>query len=189
MLDTLIPKQVDVQTADGRWYSMRIQPYRTLDNVIEGAVITFVDVTDVRKTRVVDRRSQAMLHITQQVAKAGSWEWEADSHSLFWTEELYRIYGLKPDKPGPVEPEDLTRSLECYPPEERSVIQDAFHQCVAHGTPYDLKLSLTTPDARQLQVRSLDEPVMENGKVTRAVGAIMEMTQPDDLQPPIGQKQ
>jgi two-component system, chemotaxis family, CheB/CheR fusion protein len=34
-----------VQTAEGRWYTMRIQPYRTMDNVIEGAVLTFVDIT------------------------------------------------------------------------------------------------------------------------------------------------
>lgn len=181
VLDTLIPKEVDVQTEDGRWYSMRIQPYRTQDNVIEGAVITFVDVTDVRKTQVVARRSQAMLHITQQVAKAGSWEWEAAGESLFWTQELYRMYGLEPGKPGPVEPELLSRSLECYASEDRPVIEKAFQQCVTQGTPYDVKLSLTTIGGRQLQVRSLGEPVMEKGKVIRAVGVIMEIIQPDDV--------
>jgi two-component system CheB/CheR fusion protein len=30
---------------DGRWFSVRIMPYRTQDNVIDGAVITFVDIT------------------------------------------------------------------------------------------------------------------------------------------------
>ncbi|MEX2493847.1 MAG: chemotaxis protein CheB [Nitrospirales bacterium] len=48
VLDTLTPKEVEVQTRSGTWYTMRILPYRTLDNVIEGAVITFVDIT-VRK--------------------------------------------------------------------------------------------------------------------------------------------
>jgi two-component system, chemotaxis family, CheB/CheR fusion protein len=46
VLDTLLPKEAQVQTAEGKWYAMRILPYRTLDNVIEGAVITFVDITD-----------------------------------------------------------------------------------------------------------------------------------------------
>jgi two-component system CheB/CheR fusion protein len=49
VLDTLIPKEADVRTAEGRWYTMRIQPYRTLDNVIEGAVLTFVDITTAHK--------------------------------------------------------------------------------------------------------------------------------------------
>ncbi len=45
VLDTLIPKEREVQVRGGKWYLMRIQPYRTLENMIEGAVITFVDLT------------------------------------------------------------------------------------------------------------------------------------------------
>jgi two-component system CheB/CheR fusion protein len=46
VLDTLIPVFAEVHATDGKWYSMQIQPYRTLTNVIEGAVITFVDITE-----------------------------------------------------------------------------------------------------------------------------------------------
>ncbi len=46
VLDSLTPKEVEVQTRSGAWYTMRILPYRTLDNRIEGAVITFVDITE-----------------------------------------------------------------------------------------------------------------------------------------------
>ncbi|MBF0230459.1 MAG: PAS domain-containing protein [Desulfamplus sp.] len=44
VLDTLIPKEVEVETTEGGRYIMRILPYRTLENVIEGAVITFTGV-------------------------------------------------------------------------------------------------------------------------------------------------
>jgi len=46
VLDTLVPMASKVQTLNGKWYSLRIQPYRTLDNVIEGAVISFVDISE-----------------------------------------------------------------------------------------------------------------------------------------------
>ena len=46
VLDTLIPKKIEVQTREGAWYSMRLQPYRTLENVIEGVVIAFVEITE-----------------------------------------------------------------------------------------------------------------------------------------------
>ena len=36
VLDTLVPKEVEVQTQAGAWYLLRIRPYRTLENVIEG---------------------------------------------------------------------------------------------------------------------------------------------------------
>ncbi len=46
VLDSLAPLEKDVQTAEGLWYTMRIHPYRTIDNVIEGAVISFIDITE-----------------------------------------------------------------------------------------------------------------------------------------------
>jgi two-component system CheB/CheR fusion protein len=63
VLDTLIPKEAEVQTAEGRWYTMRIQPYRTLDNVIEGAVLTFVDITETHKLQEALRKNQDRLRI------------------------------------------------------------------------------------------------------------------------------
>ncbi len=45
VLDTLIPDEREVSTIDGAWYLTRIQPYRTLDNVIAGVVLTFTNVT------------------------------------------------------------------------------------------------------------------------------------------------
>ncbi len=51
VLNTLAPKEIEVQTTAGAWYTMRILPYRTLDNVIEGAVITFVDITEMKRAK------------------------------------------------------------------------------------------------------------------------------------------
>jgi len=45
VLETLIPFEQEIQTHDGTWYLVRIQPYRTLDNVIEGIVLTFTDIS------------------------------------------------------------------------------------------------------------------------------------------------
>ena len=44
-LRTLAFSEKQVVTTDGHWFSVRIMPYRTLANVIQGAVITFVDIT------------------------------------------------------------------------------------------------------------------------------------------------
>jgi two-component system CheB/CheR fusion protein len=44
-LRTLVPSEKEVTTTEGRWYAVRIMPYRTLANVIQGAVITFFDIS------------------------------------------------------------------------------------------------------------------------------------------------
>jgi len=46
VLDTLIPYECDVKSIDGKSYQARIQPYRTLDNVIDGLVLSFVDISE-----------------------------------------------------------------------------------------------------------------------------------------------
>jgi len=61
VLDTLAPKELDVHTPGGRWYRMRILPYRTRDNVIEGAVITFADITEAKRTTIALEEACAAL--------------------------------------------------------------------------------------------------------------------------------
>jgi len=51
VVDTLEPKEREVQTKTGDWYLLRILPYRTERNVIEGVVITFVDVTSLKEAK------------------------------------------------------------------------------------------------------------------------------------------
>ena len=45
VLETLVPIEQEVRTHNGAWYLLRIQPYRTLDNIIEGVVLTFTDIS------------------------------------------------------------------------------------------------------------------------------------------------
>jgi len=45
MLRTLVVSEKQVRSREGHWYAVRIMPYRTQDDVIDGAVITFVDVS------------------------------------------------------------------------------------------------------------------------------------------------
>jgi two-component system CheB/CheR fusion protein len=60
-MDTLTPKEVEVQTRSGTWFTMRILPYRTIDNVIEGAVINFVDITVRKHTEAALRETHIRL--------------------------------------------------------------------------------------------------------------------------------
>jgi two-component system CheB/CheR fusion protein len=51
VLKSLVFVEKEVQTKDGNWYLIRIMPYRTTDNVIDGVVITLVDIDDLKKNR------------------------------------------------------------------------------------------------------------------------------------------
>ena len=60
-----------INTTDGRWFSVRIMPYRTLDDRIDGVVITLADITTAKKLEARLREQHADLeqHISKQSAK------------------------------------------------------------------------------------------------------------------------
>ena len=51
VLKDLVPIQRDVQSKEEGWYTMRILPYRTIENVIDGVVITFFEITELKKAQ------------------------------------------------------------------------------------------------------------------------------------------
>lgn len=62
VLRTLVAKLAEVRSKDGRWYLMRIMPYRTTENVIDGVVVTFVDINPVKEAeKSLHRMSKVFL--------------------------------------------------------------------------------------------------------------------------------
>jgi two-component system CheB/CheR fusion protein len=95
VLDTLTPKEVNVQTKEGRWHTMRIQPYRTLENVIEGAVISFVDITESVQTHEALRKANELLRLAVVVRDAHDaiTVQDLDGRILAWNPGAERMYG------------------------------------------------------------------------------------------------
>jgi len=95
VLSSLIPREVQVQTQAGAWYLLRILPYRTLDNVIEGAVMTFADVTATIKAQAALRESQALRRLAVVVRDAHDaiTVQDAQGRILAWNPAAERLYG------------------------------------------------------------------------------------------------
>ncbi|MEI6797235.1 MAG: PAS domain-containing protein, partial [Methanomassiliicoccales archaeon] len=95
VLDTLIPKELETQTTDGKWYTMRIQPYRTIDNTIEGAVIAFVDISETHETREALRKANEHLRMAIVVrdARDAITLQDLDGRIIAWNRAAVRMYG------------------------------------------------------------------------------------------------
>jgi two-component system CheB/CheR fusion protein len=96
VLDTLVPKEIEVQNRQGAWYVMRIRPYRTLENVIEGAVITFVEITEQKRMLDELQKSQESLGrlaaLVRDVADAVTMI-DFEGRILAWNPGAERMYG------------------------------------------------------------------------------------------------
>ena len=112
VLDNLVPKEVEVESKAGAWYLLRIRPYRTMENVIEGGVITFTDITLLRKAQTVLRESVTMRRLAAVVRDANEAITVQDlgGRILAWNPGAERLYGWS-------EAEALTMSIRQLVPE------------------------------------------------------------------------
>jgi PAS domain S-box-containing protein len=134
-------------------------------------------ISDCKQADKALRKSETLLKATQKLAKIGGWEWDVEKQIVRWTEEVYRIHGFDPAEATSSSAELIERSLECYDPEDRLVILNAFKKCIKDGTAYDFDFPFTSASGRQIWIRSVAEPILVSGRITKVIGNIMDISE------------
>ncbi|OLZ42490.1 histidine kinase [Natrinema saccharevitans] len=131
------------------------------------------DISDRRERERRLERTTSLLEQSQRLADVGAWELDVSTepYALQWTTEIRRILGVPPD-----EPIDLEASIEFYHPEDRPRIREAIERAIADGEPYDLELRARTADDDLRWVRSIGEPVREDGEIVTLRGSFQDIT-------------
>ncbi len=79
LLAELVPVEREVMSRDGRWYVMRLRPYRTVEDRIDGTVVTFVDITGRRAAEQAlgqsERQLRSLARASSQVLYRMSPDW------------------------------------------------------------------------------------------------------------------
>ncbi|UCF90410.1 MAG: PAS domain-containing protein [Desulfobacterales bacterium] len=88
VLRTLARKELELQDKKGRWYSVRMMPYRTLENVIDGVVITFVDIGRLKEIKQLDRLATVVRDSNDAVTVQ-----DFDGNILAWNKGAEFMYG------------------------------------------------------------------------------------------------
>ena len=90
-----MPKEVEVQTQAGHWFLLRIRPYRTLENIIEGAVITFVDISELKQAQSQLQETLSIRHLAAVVrdARDAILMLAMDGSILAWNPAAQSMYG------------------------------------------------------------------------------------------------
>jgi PAS domain S-box-containing protein len=122
-------------------------------------------------------RTTRRLNDTQLLTRMGGWEWDVEKKSMFWTDEVYRIHGMNPSKYPPESTDLVNKSLACYHPDVRDTLLRDFENCGKNGQPYDHEFRFTSLQGEPKWVHTKGEAVIENGKIIRVVGNIMDITE------------
>ncbi len=96
VLEDLAPREKEVQTLSGDWFLMRMRPYRTLENVIEGAFITFVNITEFKRARESVTEALAFKESVVDAVREPLVVLDAGYGVLSANRSFYRAFQLEP---------------------------------------------------------------------------------------------
>jgi PAS domain S-box-containing protein len=130
------------------------------------------DITQRKQRKQELERSSQLLQDAQEVACVGGWEFDIQSETLQWSDEVYRIHGLALD--ADVTHED---AIGFYHSDDRSTIREALERLVAEGEPFDLELRIVTADGDMRWVRTLGEPVYDDDNIVTIQGTFQDITE------------
>jgi len=96
VIDTLIVKELEVQDWEGRWYSLRIRPYKTTENRIDGAVVTLLDIDDLRRSVEQLRESRDYAEAIVQTVREPLVVLNADLAVCTANRSFYQMFQVSP---------------------------------------------------------------------------------------------
>ena len=95
VFDTLTTVELEVQAASGRWFLLRQMPYRTIDNVVDGVVITCMNISEIRQVRMDLQQAKDLNRLANVVrdAQDAITVQDLEGHMLAWNSGAERMYG------------------------------------------------------------------------------------------------
>jgi two-component system, chemotaxis family, CheB/CheR fusion protein len=96
VISDLTPIRRELRSRAGHWYEMRMRPYRTLDDRIDGVVLTFMDVSDRRQVEEALRERERQLRQQKQLvdmSRDSIFVWDFDGCIVEWNRGSEELYG------------------------------------------------------------------------------------------------
>lgn len=149
-------------------------PYFGLDGRFAGFLGSCYDVTERERAKERVRKSESLLAEAESLAHIGSWEWDITNDTVRWSDELYRIMGLKPQE-CPVSYGDF---LNCVHPEDRDYVHRIVQKALQERTGLDYELRIVRPDSSVRILYSRSGVVLnEKGRPIRMFGTAQDITE------------
>ncbi len=147
VLDTLMVKESEVQDKNNNWFTIRISPYRTIENIIDGVVITFVNITKIKRAEEALRDSEVNRHLAAVVRDSNDaiTVQDFEGNIMAWNKGAVNMYGYSED-------EALKMNIFDIVPEDKRKEASAFIKKLQKEDVESFETQRVTKDGKQLNV-------------------------------------
>lgn len=161
---------------DGSEYPVMLttSPVRDADGKIIALIGITRDITELKKTERTLRETAISLYNAQRIAHLGNWDWDIRKNTLFWSDEVYRIFGLIPGEFGAT----YENFLASVHPGDRELVEKSVDSALHSGQPYSIDHRIVLPDGSERTVHEQAEVICdESGKALRMNGTVQDITE------------
>jgi PAS domain S-box-containing protein len=143
----------------------------------------FVEVSrDITEHKRIDdqlRHTQEQLAEAEQLAQLGSWERDLIDDRVWWSDELYRIFGLTPDQSPP----SYQALLDRIHPDDRSRLDHTVQRTLANRGSFRMQIRILRPDKRVRVLQSRGEVLVDAaGRASKILGTAQDITELTEAQ-------
>ncbi|HZX36274.1 MAG TPA: EAL domain-containing protein [Thermodesulfobacteriota bacterium] len=119
-------------------------------------------------------KSEKSLSEAQRIARLGNWDWDIVKNELSWSDEIYRIFGLKPHEFGAT----YEAFLNAVHPDDRKVVVDSVNFAIYERKPYSIDHRVVRPDGSVKVVHEQGEVMLDGGgRAIRMIGTVQDVTE------------
>jgi len=120
------------------------------------------------------RQSEASLSQAQRIAHLGNWDWNIQTNRLYWSDEIYRIFGLSPQQFDA----SYEAFLESVHPDDKESLKKAVNEALFENKPYRIDHRIVLPDGTVRVVHEQAEVTFDEiGRAIRMIGTVQDVTQ------------
>jgi len=169
--------EVRMLNPDGsiRWSSFTSHPTMLPDGTTRWDGIE-LDITDRKLAEEKLRRKEMLLTKAEEIANLGSWEFDLRSGTALWSDQTFRIFGVKPDEFAVT----YQSFLDLIHPDDREKVDSAYRQSIEESRDsYQVEYRVIRRDSGEVRVVE-DRCQHEkdgDGKVTRSIGIVLDITE------------
>lgn len=173
--DTLNPVEKEIHITESKWYFMRLLPYRTKENTIDGIIITFVDISGLKKAQNEIIALSERLSKTFALGEMFWWEWDIEKDFVTTDQTMTAMLGFTENELSVSHKflEDLVY------PEDREKRQKAIENCLKqNNSHFFCEYRMMKKDGSYILCRDKGGVVAVNkiGKPIKFSGIVMDIS-------------
>ncbi len=109
----------------------------------------------------------------QRIARIGNWDWDIPTGDLWWSDEIYRIFGVEPAIFTPT----YDAFLEFIHPDDRALVRQSVETALNSNSAYDIEHRIILPNGRERTVHERAEIILDaDGNPVRMAGTVQDIT-------------